>query len=134
MFSFSDDNQADVAVEFNSTSKYIDDLPNINNPYFKQMVSKIYPNELQLNKSSSSSDTKAHFLDLDLSITKCIFSTKISDKSDDFNFEIIVNFLFLDGYVPRSTSYGVYISQLTRFARVCSNVVDFNNRNTVLTY
>ena len=51
---------------------------------------------------------------------------------DDFNFEI-VNFPFLDGDVPRSPSYGVYISQLIRFARVCSNVDDFNNRNLFLT-
>ena len=47
------------------------------------------------------------------------------DKLYDFNFEI-VNFPFLDGEVPRSPSYGVYISQLIRFARVCSNVDDFN--------
>ena len=51
---------------------------------------------------------------------------------DDFNFET-VNFPFLDGDVPRSPSYGVYISQLIRFARVCSNVDDFNNRNLFLT-
>ena len=51
---------------------------------------------------------------------------------DDFNFEI-VNFPFLDGDVPRSPSYGVYISQLIRFATVCSNVDDFNNRNLFLT-
>ena len=54
------------------------------------------------------------------------------DKRDDFNFEI-VNFPFLDGDVPRSPSYGVYISQLIRFARVCSIVDDFNNRNLFLT-
>ena len=53
-------------------------------------------------------------------------------KRDDFNFEI-VNFPLLDGYVPRSTSYCVYISQHIRFARVCSNVDDFNNRNLFLT-
>ena len=49
-------------------------------------------------------------------------------KQDDINFEI-VNFPFLDGDVPRSPSYGVYISLFIRFARVCSNVDDFNNRN-----
>ena len=54
------------------------------------------------------------------------------DNPDDFNFEI-VNFPFLDGGVPRSPFYGVYISQLIRFARVCSNVDDFNNRNLFLT-
>ena len=54
------------------------------------------------------------------------------NKRDAFNFEI-VNFPFLDGDVPRSPSYGVYISQLIRFAKVCSNVDDFNNRNLFLT-
>ena len=66
-----------------------------------------------------------------MSITNGIVSSK-NDKRDDFNFEII-NFSFLDGDVPRSPSYGVYISQLIRFARVCSNVDDFNNRNLFLT-
>ena len=59
-------------------------------------------------------------------------SSKIYEKRDDFNFEI-VNFPFLDGDVPHSPSYGVYISQLVRFARVCSNVDDSNNRNLFLT-
>ena len=61
-----------------------------------------------------------------------IVSTKIHDKRDDFDFEI-VNFPFLDGDVPRSTSYGVYISQLFRFPRASSHVADFNNRNKLLT-
>ena len=50
------------------------------------------------------------------------------DTRDDFDFEI-VNSPFLDGDVPRSTSYGVYISQLIRFARASSSVADFNTRN-----
>ena len=54
------------------------------------------------------------------------------DKRDDFDFDI-VNFPFLDGDVPRSTSYGVYIFQLIRFARVSSHVADFNARNKSLT-
>ena len=58
--------------------------------------------------------------------------SKIYDKRDVSNFEI-VNFTSLDGDVPRSPSYGVYISQLIRFARVFSNVDDFNNRNLFLT-
>ena len=51
---------------------------------------------------------------------------------DDFDFDI-VNVSFLDGDVPRSTSYGVYISQLFQFARVSSHVADFNARNKSLT-
>ena len=85
----------------------------------------------QLYKANSS-DTEAPFLDLNLSITNGIVSSKIYDKLDGFNFEL-VNFPFLDGYVPRSPSYFVYISQLICFARVCSNAEDFNNRNLFLT-
>ena len=59
-------------------------------------------------------------------------SSKIYDKRGDFNFEI-VNFPFLDGDVLRSPFYGVYIFELIRFARVCSNVDDFNNINLFLT-
>ena len=59
-------------------------------------------------------------------------SSKIYDNRDDFDFDI-VNFRFLDGDVPRRPSYGVYISQLIRFARVCSHVNDFNTRSKCLT-
>ena len=76
--------------------------------------------------------TEAAFLDLYMSISNDIVSTIIHDKRDDFDFEI-VNFPFLDGDVPRSTSYGVYISQLIRFARASSYVADFNTRKTLLT-
>ena len=95
------------------------------------MVSQIYPLELQLNKANTS-DTKAAFLDLHSSTSNDIVSTKIYDKRDDFDFEIII-FLFLEGDLPRSASYGVYISQLIRFARASSYVVDFNTRNKLLT-
>ena len=71
-------------------------------------------------------------MDLHLSISNGFVSSKIYNKRDDFDFDI-VNFPFLDGDVPRSTSYGVYISQLIRFARVSSPVVDFNARNKSLT-
>ena len=54
------------------------------------------------------------------------------DKRDDFDFDI-VNFSFLDGEIPRSTSYCVYVSQLLRFARVSSHIDDFDYRNKVLT-
>ena len=80
----------------------------------------------------NSSDTEAPFLTLNLSITNLIVSSKIYDKWDDFNFEK-VNFPFLDGDNPRSTFYGIYIYQLIRFARVCFNVDDFNNRHLFLT-
>ena len=87
MLSLSENNQTDTIEAFNSTSRYLDDLLNIDNPYFEQMVGQIYPTKLQLNKANSY-NTEASFLDLDLSITNGIVSSNIYDKQDDFNFEI----------------------------------------------
>ena len=95
MMSLSDDKQADVIDAFNTTSIYFDDILNINNVNFDNMVNQIYPSELQLNKANIS-DTEAAFLDLHLSISNDIVSTKLYDKCDDFDFEI-VNIPFLDG-------------------------------------
>ena len=77
--------------------------------YLISIIGHIYTAELQLNKANSP-DTEGPFLDLNLSITNGIVSSKIFDKQVDFNFEI-VTFPFLDGDVPRSASYIVYISQ-----------------------
>ena len=88
-----DNNQTDIIKAFNSTSRYLDDLLYTDNPHFEQMVGQIYPTELQLNKSNSS-DTKAPFSNLDLSITNGIVSSKIYDKRDAFNVEIVI-FQFL---------------------------------------
>ena len=112
MTSLSDDNQADIIEAFNSTSKYSDDLLNIDNPHFEGMVNKMYPPELQSNKAYAS-DTEAPFLDLHLSISNGFVSVKIYDKRDDFDFAI-VNYPFLEGDVPRRPFYGVYISQLIK--------------------
>ena len=73
-------------------------------------------------------------MDLHLSISNGFVLSKIYDKRDEFDFDI-VNFPFLAGDFPRRPSNGVYISQLIRFARVhvCSHVDDFNARNKCLT-
>ena len=80
----------DLKDAFNSSSRYLD-------VHLEHMVHRIYPAELQLNKANAS-DTEAAFLDLNISIHNDIVSTKIYDKRDDFNFDI-VNFPFLDGDV-----------------------------------
>ena len=85
--------------------------------------------ELQLNKANSF-DNEFPFLDLHLTISDGFVSSKIYDKRDDFGFGI-VNFPFIDGDIPRATSYGVYISQLIRFARVSSHVADYNTGNQI---
>ena len=101
MKSLSRENQADIIEAFNSILRYPDDLLNIDNIGFDQMVDHIYPTELQLNRANSS-DTEVPFSDLNLCISNGTISTKIYDKRDDFDFDI-VNFPFLDGDVP---SYG----------------------------
>ena len=93
MKSLSPENQADIIEAFNSTLRCLDDLLNIDNIYFEQIVNQIYPTELQLNKANSSG-TEAPFLDLNLSIFNETVSTKNYDKRDDFDFEV-VNFPFL---------------------------------------
>ena len=98
MMSLSVENQSEIIEAFSSTSRYLEDLLNSDNTYFDGFISQIYPPELQLNKVNSS-DTKAAFLDLHLSIVDGVFSCIIYDKRDDFDFEI-VNFPFLDGDVP----------------------------------
>ena len=80
MLSLAEHNQSGVIEAFNSTSRYLDDLLNIDNGFFDSMVNRMYPSELQLNKANVS-DTEASFLDLHLSI------------SDGFDFDI-VNFHF----------------------------------------
>ena len=88
------------------------------------MVNQIYLPELQLNKANIS-DTKAPFLDLHLSVANGFVSSKIYDKRDDFDLDI-VNYPFLDDEVPRRASYGVYMSQLIRFARVQTSKLEIN--------
>ena len=65
--SLSGDTQADVTEASNARSRYLDDLLNIDNPYFERMVNQMYPAKLQLNNTNTS-DIKASFLDLHLSI------------------------------------------------------------------
>ena len=94
MDSLNHDNQADVIEAFNSTSRYLDDLLNIDNPYFEGMINQIYPSELQLNKANIS-DTEAPFLDLHLSVANGFVSSKIYDKRDFWMLTFLVMLLMV---------------------------------------
>ena len=87
MMFLSGDKQAGVIDAFNTTSRYLDDILNFNNVYFDNMVSQIYPSKPQ--HKANTCYTKAEFLDLHLSISNDIVSTKNYDKCDDFDFEIV---------------------------------------------
>ena len=94
------------------------------------LANQIYPPKLQLNKANTT-NTETPFIDLHLSIANVFVTSKICDKRDDFDFDIV--FPCLDGDISRRASYGVYISQLIRFARVRNHVANFNVRNKCLT-
>ena len=90
MKSLTKEKRYDLIDAFNSTSRYLDDLLNIDNIHFEHMVHRIYPAELQLNKANAS-DTEAAFLDLNLSIHNDIVSTKIYDKRDDLILILLIS-------------------------------------------
>ena len=100
---------------FNDTSRYLDDIFTIDNTEFEKYIPDIYPAELRLNKANTS-DKETSFLDLNIKVIGSDIHTSVYDKRDDFRFPI-VNFPWLSGDVPRLPSYGIYISQLFRFAR-----------------
>ena len=105
-------------------------LLKIDNPYFEGMVNRTYPPELQLNKASTSDTDAPFWIDIYLFLTVLFPPKFMINAMTDFDKVI---FPILDGDVPRRPSYGVYISQLIRFARVCSHVDYFNARNKCLT-
>ena len=131
MLSLSEDNLSDVIEAFSSTSPYLYNLLHMDNNLSDSMVNRSYPSDLQLNKANVS-DTEALFLELHVSISDGFVKTKIDDKQGDFDFDI-VNFPFLNGDIPRSTSCGVCIFQLIRSARESNHVDDFSTRYKVLT-
>ena len=109
--------EVDIIKTFKTTSAYLDDIFYANNIPFDNMVRKIYPAELQRDKANAS-DTEALFLDLHSFISNDIVFTKIYDKRDDVDFEI-VNSPNWNGDVPRSTFNEVYFSQLIRAQQFC---------------
>ena len=94
MKSLTKEKRYDLIDAFNSTSRYLDDLLNIDNIHFEHMVHRIYPAELQLNKANAS-DTEAAFLDLNLSIHNDIVSTKIYDKRDNLILILLISRSFM---------------------------------------
>ena len=121
-----------LAKSFNFTYRYIDDVLSLNNPKFSDYINDIYPVELEIKETT---DDKHHSSFLDLLLTFDFngrLRVKIYDKRDDFNFDI-VNFPFLCGNIPQSPSYGVYVSQLIRFARASTFYEDFLLRSRRLT-
>ena len=110
---------------------YIDDVLSTNNPEFENNLGLMYPVELEI-KDTTESTTSASRLDLLLSIGRDgQLHTSFYCKRDDFNFHI-TNVPFLSSIIQASPAYGVFISQLVRYARACSLYVCFVLRVTRL--
>ena len=117
-----------IVIFVRNTFRFIDDLFSVNNVDFGNYISAIYPPELQLTDTSTSS-AEVCYLDTHIKTgdTTTPFRISIYDKRDDFTFRI-VNFPHMDSNIPANPAYGVYISQLVRYARICTSKVDFMNR------
>ena len=120
------DKKIHEARAFNITYRYIDDVLSINNSRFAEFLPLIYPSELEV-KETTDTTSSSSFLDL----YSGQLSTKIYDKRGDFNFKII-NFPNMCSNIPASPAYGVYVSQLIRYARASRNYSDFFQRHLYL--
>lgn len=120
----------DFLKKFKYCFRYLDDLLCINNDQtMDSIMQDIYPQELKL--ESDYGITKTHYLDLDLEIVNGKIDYKLYDKRDTFGFSI-VNFPNLSGNIPKKESYGVFISQLIRYARCCKYFKHFVERSKLL--
>ena len=113
-----------LARKFNLSYRYIDDLISFNSKRFEEFISDIYPKELTISETTESTSV-ASYLDLLFIQDKSNYiTTKLYDKRDAFEFHIL-NFPFMSSNIPSAPTYGIYASQLIRYARCCSNYSDF---------
>ena len=107
------------AKYFSSTFQCIDDLLSINNPYFESEIGNIYPPEIVLKKTTESAN-EVTYLDIHITVSNGLFSTRVYDKTESFNF-LIVNYPFMSSNIPSGPAYGIYVLQLVRIGRICNN-------------
>ena len=126
------DSNRKLVKTFNLTSCYIDDLVGINNPWFKQFLKDIYPEELVVSETTELSNVVS-YLDLLMDISDGDLVCSTFDKRDAFDFHV-VNFPDLSENIPSiaTPDYGTYISQLIRRSRACHNYDNFSSRHSIL--
>ena len=120
-----------LARKFNLSYRYTDDLMSFNNKRFKEFISDIYPKELTISETIESTSIASYLYLLSIRDNNNNITTKLYDKRDAFGFHI-VNFPFMSNNIPAAPAYGIYASQLIRYARCCSNYNDFLSRHKVL--
>ena len=120
-----------LARKFNLSYRYIDDLSSFNNKRFKEFISDVYLKELTISETTESTSI-ASYLDLLFIRDKSNnITTKLDDKREAFSFHI-VDSPFMSSNIPSAPAYGVYASQLIRYARCCSHYSDFSLRHRAL--
>ena len=120
-----------LARKFNLSYRYIDELISFSNKRFKEFISDIYPKKLTISETTESISV-ASYLDLLFTRDKSNnITTKLFDKRNAFGFHI-VKLPFMSSNIPSAPVYGVYASQLIRYARCCSNYSDFLLRYSAL--
>ena len=120
-----------LARKFTLSYPRIDDLISFNNKTFNEFISDIYPKELTISETTESTSVASY---LDLLFTRDEnnnITTKLYDKRDAFRFHVL-NFPFMSSNIPSAPAYGVYASQLSRYAHYCSNYSDFLSRHRAL--
>ena len=120
-----------LARKFNLSLCYIDDLISFNNKRFKEFISNIYPKELTISETTESTSIASSLDLLFIRDKSNNIMIKLYYKRDSFGFHI-VNFPFMSSNIPSAPVYGVYASQLIRYARCCSNYSDFLLRHMAL--
>ena len=124
--SFLKEGKKHLAQQFSFTDRYIDDVLSLKTTKFAEYLEFMYSRELKVKETT---ETAAYYHRYN---ENGKLTTRLYDKRDNFNFPI-VNFQFLSSNIPSAPAYGVYVSQLIRYARACSNYQDFMERGKVLT-
>ena len=113
-----------LARKFNLSYHYIDDLTSFNNKRFKEFISDIYPKELTISETTESTPVASYLDLLFIQDNSNNITTKLYDKRDMFDFHT-VNSPFMSSNILSAPAYGVYGSQLIRYAHCCSNYCHF---------
>ena len=117
--------------KFNLSYHYIDDVISFNNKKFKEFISDIYPKELTISENTESTSVASYLDLLFIQDNSNNITTRLYEKRDMFGFHV-VNFPFMSSNIPSAPAYGVYASQLIRYACCCSNYSDFLSRHRAL--
>ena len=112
-----------LARLLSNTSRYIDDINNINYKSFLRLAKDIYPAELLLSRCGNN-DKEVAYLDIKINIYDNGIMTSIYNKTDDFNFPV-VNFIFPESNVPKELGYQVFYGQVLRYSKIISTKDDF---------